>query len=184
MNLVMTSTPLQMMLCGFGVGASADVIRAHSLAMYLPGFVTGPLIQRVGTHPVIVAGAVLVAFCVTVNLTFAPLFATFAIALVLLGVGWNFMFVGGTTLLTSAHTLEERVRVQVTNDVLVFGTTACTAFASGALEATGGWEVLNLAVMPPLMVALALVCWHWARRARGAPVQTSANRAPANQGVG
>ena len=171
MNLVMTSTPLQMMLCGFGVGASADVIRAHSLAMYLPGFLTGPLIQRVGTHPVIAAGGLLVALCVALNVSLAPLFSTFAIALVLLGVGWNFMFVGGTTLLTTAHTLEERVRVQVTNDVLVFGTTACAAFASGALEATGGWEVLNLSVMPPIVVALALVGWHWAARARFARAQ-------------
>ncbi len=171
MNLVMTSTPLQMMLCGFGIGASADVIRTHSLAMYLPGFVTGPLIQRVGPHRVIVAGAVLISLCVVLNISLPPLFSTFAVALALLGVGWNFMFVGGTTLLTTAHTLEERVRVQVTNDVLVFGTTACTAFASGALEATGGWEMLNLAVMPPIIIALALVVWHWATRARFAPAQ-------------
>ncbi len=172
MNLVMTSTPLQMMLCGFGVDASADVIRAHSLAMYLPGFLTGRLIQRFGSHRVIVAGAALISLCVAVNISLAPLFSTFTMALVLLGVGWNFMFVGGTTLLTTAYTLEERVRVQVTNDVLVFGTTACTAFASGALEATGGWEMLNLAVMPPIIVALALVAWHWTTRARFAPAQS------------
>jgi hypothetical protein len=120
---------------------------------------------------VITVGAVLIALCVVLNISLAPLFSTFAIALTLLGIGWNFMFVGGTTLLTTAHTLEERVRVQVTNDVLVFGTTACTAFASGALEATGGWEVLNLAVMPPIIVALGLVAWHWATRARLAPAQ-------------
>ncbi len=171
MNLVMASTPLQMSLCGFGIGASADVIRAHSLAMYVPGFLTGPLIQRVGAHPVIAAGAALIALCVVLNISLAPLFSTFVIALVLLGIGWNFMFVGGTTLLTTAHTLEERVRVQVTNDVLVFGTAACTSFASGALEATAGWETLNLAVMPPIIVALALVGWHWAARARLAPAQ-------------
>jgi MFS family permease len=171
MNLVMTSTPLQMMLCGFGVGASADVICAHSLAMYLPGFLTGPLIQRVGTHRVIVCGAILISLCALLNISLAPLFSTFAVALILLGIGWNFMFVGGTTLLTTAHTLDERVRVQITNDVLVFGTTACTAFASGALEATGGWEMLNLAVMPPIIVALALMAWQWATRARLAPAQ-------------
>ncbi len=171
MNLVMTSTPLQMMLCGFGVGASADVIRAHSLAMYLPGFLTGRVIQRFGAHSVIIAGAAVISLCVVVNLTLAPLFGTFILALVLLGIGWNFMFVGGTTLLTSAHTLDERVHVQATNDFLVFGTTAATAFASGALETTAGWHALNLAVMPPIIVALALVTWHWTARARLAPVQ-------------
>ncbi|MEO8715785.1 MAG: MFS transporter [Acetobacteraceae bacterium] len=169
MNLVMTSTPLQMMACGFGVDPSADVIRAHSLAMFLPGFLTGRLIQRFGPHRVIAAGGVLTSMCVAVNLTLAPLFSTFVIALVLLGIGWNFMFVGGTTLLTSAYALEERVRVQATNDFLVFGTTACTAFASGAIEATGGWAALNLSVMPPIIVALALVAWHWTTRARLAP---------------
>lgn len=171
MNLVMTSTPLQMMLCGFGVNASADVIRAHSLAMFLPGFLTGRLIQRFGVHRVIAAGAALISLCVVVNVGFVPLFGTFIVALVLLGVGWNFMFVGGTTLLTSAYTLDERVRVQVTNDVLVFGTTAVTAFASGAIEVNAGWEVLNLTVMPALIVALALVTWHGITRARLAPAQ-------------
>jgi MFS family permease len=166
MNLVMTSTPLQMMSCGFGVDASAEVIRAHSLAMFLPGFLTGRLIQRFGAHRVIAAGGALTSACVAVNLMFAPLFATFIVALVLLGIGWNFMFVGGTTLLTSSYALEERVRVQATNDFLVFGTTACTAFASGAIEATGGWSALNLSVMPPIIAALALVTWHWMTRAR------------------
>ncbi len=166
MNLVMTSTPLQMLACGFGVGASADVIRAHSLAMFLPGFVTGRLIQRVGAHRVIVAGAVLISLCVVANISFAPLFGTFILALVLLGVGWNFMFVGATALLTTCYVAEERVRVQATNDFLVFGTTAVTAFASGALETTAGWGTLNLAVMPAIIVSLALVTWHWASRAR------------------
>lgn len=169
MNLVMASTPLQMMICGFGVGDSADVIRAHSLAMFLPGFVTGRLIQRFGAHRVIVAGALLTSTAVGVNIGFPPFFATFLVGLSLLGIGWNCMFVGGTTLLTTAHSAEERVRVQATNDVLVFGTTACTAFASGALEATGGWEVLNLSVMPPLIIALALVAWHWTTRPRLIP---------------
>ncbi len=171
MNLVMTSTPLQMMLCGFGVAPSAQVIRAHSVAMYLPSFITGRLIQRLGTHRVIMAGAALTTACVVINVGFAPVFSTFVVALMLLGVGWNFMFIGGTTLLTAAHSTEERVRVQVTNDILVFGTTACTAFASGAIEMTGGWQVLNLSVMPPVVVALALVAWHWATRARSAPAE-------------
>jgi predicted MFS family arabinose efflux permease len=103
------------------------------------------------------------------NLVFPPLLATFMVALALLGVGWNFMFVGGTTLLATAHDPHERVRVQATNDFIVFGTVACTAFASGAIEATGGWAALNLVVVPPTVAAAALVIWHWSARARLAP---------------
>ncbi len=149
MNLIMASTPLQMLFCGFGVNASADVIRAHSIAMFLPGFVTGRLIHRFGAHPIVCIGAVLTSLCVATNLLFPPLLPTFMVALMLLGVGWNFMFVGGTTLLATAHDPHERVRVQATNDFIVFGTVACTAFASGAIEATGGWAALNLVVVPP-----------------------------------
>jgi MFS family permease len=169
MNLIMASTPLQMLFCGYGVNASADVIRAHSIAMFLPGFVTGRLIQRFGAHPIVCMGALLTALCVVTNLVFPPLLATFMVALALLGVGWNFMFVGGTTLLATAHDPHERVRVQATNDFIVFGTVACTAFASGAIEATGGWAALNLVVVPPTVAAAALVIWHWSARARLAP---------------
>ena len=169
MNLVMASTPLQMLFCGFGVNSSADVIRAHSIAMFLPGFITGRLIQRFGAHPIICTGATLTMLCVATNLWFSPVIPTFMTALVLLGVGWNFMFVGGTTLLTAAHDARERVRVQATNDFIVFGTVACTAFTSGAVEAIGGWTALNLMVLPPTLVAAALVIWHWAARTRLAP---------------
>jgi MFS family permease len=171
MNLVMASTPLQMLFCGYGVNASADVIRAHSIAMFLPGFVTGRLIQRFGPHPIICTGAALTLLCVVTNLSFAPVQATFLVALVLLGVGWNFLFVGGTTLLATAHDAHERVRVQATNDFIVFGTVACTAFASGAVEATGGWAALNLVVVPPTLIAAGLVIWHWSARARLAPAR-------------
>jgi len=166
MNLVMASTPLQMLFCGFDVNASADVIRAHSMAMFLPGFITGRLIQRFGAHPIICIGAVLTLLCVVTNLSFSPVLATFLVALVLLGVGWNFLFVGGTTLLATSHDLHERVRVQATNDFIVFGTVACTAFASGAIEATGGWAALNIVVVPPTLIAAGLAIWHWSARTR------------------
>jgi MFS family permease len=171
MNLIMASTPLQMLFCGFGVNSSADVLRAHSIAMFLPGFVTGRLIQRFGAHPIICIGAVLTLLCVATNLSFGPMLATFMVALMLLGVGWNFLFIGGTTLLATAHDPHERVRVQATNDFIVFGTVACTAFASGTIEATGGWAALNLVVVPPTLIASALVVWHWSARARLAPAR-------------
>jgi MFS family permease len=166
MNLVMASTPLQMLMCGFGVAASADVIRAHSLAMFSPGFVTGRLIQKFGVHRIIMVGGLLTLGCVAVNVYEPPLFGTFLVALALLGVGWNFMFVGGTTLLTTAYAAEERVRVQATHDFIVFGSVAITALTSGAVQATQGWQVLNLTVVPPVLIAFAVVGWHWVARSR------------------
>jgi predicted MFS family arabinose efflux permease len=171
MTLVMASTPLQMMMCGFGVGASADVIRAHSIAMFLPGFVTGRLIQRFGAHRVILAGVLVNAGCVAVDIGFSPFFSTFVIGLALLGVGWNFMFVGATALLATAHSAQERVRVQATNDFLVFGSVAATAFASGAIETSGGWAALNLTAVPAILIAAALVCWHMTARPRVAAAE-------------
>jgi MFS family permease len=168
MNLVMASTPLQMLLCGFGVAASADVIRAHSIAMFAPGFVTGRLIQKFGVHQMIMLGGLLTLSCVAVNVYEPPLFATFMIALALLGVGWNFMFVGGTTLLTTAYAPDERVRVQATHDFIVFGSVALTALTSGAVQATQGWAFLNLTVVPPVLIAFGVVGWHWVARSRSA----------------
>jgi MFS family permease len=166
MNLVMASTPLQMLLCGFGVPASADVIRAHSLAMFLPGFVTGRLIQKFGVHRIIAVGGVLTLGCVLVNLEFAPYFMTFMVALGLLGVGWNFMFVGGSTMLTTAYDPTERVRVQGLHDFIVFASVACTAVSSGAIHMKAGWEVLNLTLVPPVLISLMVIAWHWAAQRR------------------
>lgn len=166
MNLVMTSTPLEMMLCGFGVGASATVIQLHAVSMFAPGFVTGRLIARFGVRRIIAAGALLNLFCVAVALSGRE-FGHFSVALMLLGLGWNFMFVGATSLLAEAHRPEERVRAQAANDFIVFGTVACTAFASGAIHAQAGWMVLNLALLPAVGLALLLVLLQ-ARRPRAA----------------
>jgi MFS family permease len=122
-----------------------------------------------GPHAIITAGGLPILCCVAGNLAFGSAFSTFIIALMLLGVGLNFMFIGGTTLLTAAHDPHERVRVQATNDFIVFGTVACTALASGAIEAGAGWTVLNLTVVPPVLIAVALVFWHWTARQRLAP---------------
>lgn len=163
MNFVMTATPLEMMLCGFTVGASATVIQAHAIAMFAPGFVTGRLIGRFGARRVIAAGAALTAACVAVALS-GRSFGHFAGALVLLGIGWNFMFVGATSLLATSHAPEEAVRAQATNDVLVFGTVAASAFASGAVHAGAGWAALNLVLLPSVAIALGVMAWQGRRR--------------------
>lgn len=158
MNLLMTSTPLEMMLCGYGIAASATVIQLHAIAMFAPGFVTGRLIGRFGTRKVILAGVALNAACVAVALMGKD-FLHFSVSLVALGLGWNFMFTGATTLLAEAHSPAERVRAQTANDFIVFGTVACTAFGSGLLHAASGWNLLNLLVLPALLLAL----WRLAR---------------------
>jgi MFS family permease len=156
MNLVMTSTPLEMMACGFGVAASATVIQAHAVAMFAPGFVTGRLITRFGTRRIILAGVALNAACILVAILGVE-FLHFTVALVLLGLGWNFMFTGATTLLAESHAPQEKVRAQMANDFIVFGTVACTALASGLVHAGFGWNTLNLALLPALALAAVLV---------------------------
>jgi MFS family permease len=162
MNLIMAATPLQMMLCGFGVNDSADVIRAHSIAMFAPGFVTGRLIQRFGPHRVIFAGGILIILCAAMSLA-GSAYWVFVVALMLLGLGWNLAFVGATALLSTAHDATERVRTQAANDFIVFGTVAITSFSAGALHSSSGWTTVNATVVPPVLVALALVLWHQAR---------------------
>jgi MFS family permease len=158
MNLIMTATPLEMMLCGFGVGASASVIQWHAVAMFAPGFVTGRLVTRFGMRRMMMAGAGLTAACALVSLL-GETFWHFVAGLVLLGVGWNWMFVSATALLATAYEPAERMRAQAANDFIVFGTVACTAFLSGLLHARLGWEMLNIAVIPPLVAALVLLLW-------------------------
>ena len=170
MNLIMAATPLQMKLCGFGVNDSTDVIRAHAICMFAPGFISGRLIDRYGPHRVILAGGVLNFLCIAVALSGSE-FTTFIVALMALGIGWNFMFVGASALLTTAHTAAERVRAQATNDFIVFGMVAITSFSSGAIHAASGWMAVNLAVVPFLIAALGLVAWHYIRQAAVVPVR-------------
>ena len=166
MNLIMVSTPLQMVLCGFSVGATADVIRSHSVSMYAPGFFTGRLIQKFGVHQIIGIGSLITLTCVAMNLYFPPEWGVFMVSLALLGLGWNFMFVGGTTMLTTAYSANERVRVQATHDFIVFGSVACTALGSGVLESMAGWTALNLTVVPPVVIAMGVVAWHYVAKRR------------------
>ena len=158
MNLVMAATPLEMMLCGFAVNDSATVIQWHAAAMFAPSFVTGHVIARFGAGRVIAAGAALTAGCAAVALQGSS-FVHFMVALILLGVGWNFMFVGATALLTASVAAEERVAVQAMNDTIVFGTVTLTAVGAGVVHHLVGWAALNAAILPPVALALAALAW-------------------------
>ena len=165
MNIVMAAVPLQMQLCGFTVAASVHVIQLHAIAMYAPGFYTGRVIQRLGHHLCILMGGVVTLLCAALSLA-SPSFAHFAIALMLLGLGWNLMFTSASALLATGFAAGERVRAQLANDVVVFGTVALTSLSSGALFAGLGWGVINAAVVPPVLAAIALVLWHRAQARR------------------
>lgn len=158
MNLVMTSTPLAMVACGFQTDDAAHVVRFHILAMFAPSFFTGSLIVRFGAPRVIATGLALLAACATVALSGITI-GHFTAALVLLGLGWNFGFIGATTLLAGSHRPEERARVQGLNDFLVFGTMTIGSFSSGALMAIWGWEAVNLAMLPALALAALALIW-------------------------
>ncbi len=158
MTLVMTATPLAMQFCGFAFSDSATVIQWHVLAMFAPSFFTGSLIRRFGVTNVIIAGTLLMTFCMAVNIS-GIAFTNFWLGLVLLGVGWNFMFIGGTTLVTEAYRPEEQARVQAMNDFLVFSTVAIAGFGSGALQANFGWVAVNLGLAVPMFIVFTSMVW-------------------------
>jgi MFS family permease len=154
MNLLMTATPLAMKVCGFGYPEAADVIKWHVVGMFAPGFFTGNLIRRFGVLRIVFAGCVLMFL--TVGIAHAGLtYWHFWFALFALGVGWNFMFVGATTLLTTTYTSAEKAKVQGVNDLMVFMTMISSSAASGALVSTSGWTDLNLYAVPALVLATA-----------------------------
>jgi len=168
MNLVMVSTPLAMVACAHPFETAAFVIQWHVVGMYAPSFVTGHVIHRIGALPVIATGGLLILTCVVINQTGVELLQFWA-ALLLLGVGWNFMFVGGTSLLTETYRPEEQPRVQAFNEFMVFGTTAVTALASGAVFSALGWQWVNLATVIPVAVATVAALWLYRRRKAMAP---------------
>jgi MFS family permease len=163
MNLLMTATPLAMGFCGHPYGAAASVIAAHVIAMFAPSFVTGSIISRFGVLNVIGAGIALMFCCVGVALAGIDI-ANFWWALVLLGVGWNFMYVGGSTLLTESYRVEEKAKAQGAHDLIVFCTMATSSFASGVLVNRAGWVTLQWTAVPFLIVCLGVVMWLMARR--------------------
>ena len=158
MSLLMTATPLAMGLCGHPYDSAALVIEWHVIGMFAPSFVTGSLIKRFGVLNVMFTGAVLEAACVAVALSGIAV-TNFWWALTLLGVGWNFLYVGGTTLLTDCYRASEKAKVQGIHDFLVFLTTATSSFSSGLLLSRGGWETLNFAALPFLALVGAAIVW-------------------------
>ena len=165
MNLLMTATPLAMGFCGHPYSAAASVISAHVIAMFAPSFVTGSLIKRFGVLPVMMAGVLLLLACIGVGLS-GQLIAHFWSALVLLGLGWNFTYIGGTTLLTEAYRPSEKAKAQGANEISVFTLQAISAFSSGVLVNTRGWDVLNYVSLPLVLAAGAAIAWLWATRRR------------------
>lgn len=158
MSMVMTATPIAMAACGHEFADAAFVIQWHALGMYLPSFFTGALIARFGTIRVIGAGIVLNVLCVVVNASGIAI-ENFWVGLVLLGVGWNFMFVGGTTLLTETYEPEERAKVQGFNDCMVWGMVTVLSLSSGALFHQFGWLMVNLGVIVPVLASLLAIAW-------------------------
>ncbi len=164
MNLVMTSTPLAVVGCGFDKGNAADVVTAHVLAMFIPSFFTGHLIARYGAPKIVGIGLVILAGAGAVALSGVAL-EQFFLALILLGIGWNFGFIGATTLLASAHAPEERGRIQGINDLVVFGGVTVASLASGGLmncsgtSVIAGWQAVNIAMLPFLVLAGGSLIW-------------------------
>jgi MFS family permease len=158
MNLLMAATPLAMQQCNLPFSDAALVLEWHVIGMFAPGFVTGHLIKRLGVLPIMGAGVVLNLLCIIVALSGVDL-NQFLVALVLLGVGWNFLFTGSTTLSLQTYTPAEKDRAQGALNFFVFATTAVTSFASGVLVTTQGWQQLNIGSLLPVAVTGAAILW-------------------------
>lgn len=169
MALVMTATPLAMHQHAYAFADTAFVIEWHLLGMFAPSFVTGHLIRRFGVLNVMLAGVVLYVACVAVNLAGTDV-AHFWAALFLLGVGWNFLFVGGTTLLTETYTEAEKAKAQALNDFAVFTVITLSSLSAGALQHYFGWRTVNLGVVPLIVVIAGALLWLRARRAAAVAV--------------
>ncbi len=158
MTLVMSATPLAMLDCGYLFPDSATVIQVHIIAMFLPSFFTGSLIQRFGELPIIATGALIQLACALVNLAGVD-FWNFLIANLFVGLGWNFTFVGGSTLLTRTYRPAERAKVQASHDFTVYATTATAAALAGFLQQRAGWTILNLAAIPLMAIVVSAAIW-------------------------
>jgi MFS family permease len=158
MNLLMAATPIAMQQCSLPFSDAALVLEWHVIGMFAPGFFTGSLIKRFGTLPVMLVGVALLLVCIVVALSGVEL-QHFLVALFTLGVGWNFVFTGSTTLSLSAYAPEERDRAQGALNFFVFATLAISSFSSGVLVTTQGWQLLNYGSLLPLALTAASIAW-------------------------
>ena len=163
MNLLMTATPIAMGLCGHPFGDAAFVVSSHVIAMFAPSLIAGSLIKRFGVLNIILVGAVLNVACVAVALSGVDV-AHFWLSLVLLGVGWNFMYIGGTTLLTDTYRPEEKAKAQGANDMCIFVMMVISSLTSGMLVTSAGWNKVNLFALPLLAFVGAATLWLAMRR--------------------
>ena len=168
MNFLMTSTPIAMQVCGHPYSDAAFVISSHVVAMFAPSFVTGRLIRAIGVLPLMFVGALLNLVCIGIALAGVSV-ANFWWSLVLLGVGWNFLYIGGTTLLTEPYRPEERAKAQGLNDQAIFIVMAISSFTSGMTVTAAGWERVNLMALPLVALIGAAILWFgWRERGRKA----------------
>ncbi len=169
MSFVMTAAPLAMVYeCGHSLANATLGIQWHILAMYGPSFFTGNLMDRFGRERVVIAGLLLIAAASVIGLSGTTV-AHFWVSLVLLGIGWNFGFIGATALVAECCRPEERTKTQAMNDFLVFGCVAVASFSSGSLVTAGGWSLLNWLVLPVVALTLAAMIWGIKRRIFAAP---------------
>ncbi len=162
MALVMTATPLAMQLHAYPFADTSFVIQWHVLGMYMPSFFTGHLIHRFGCMRIMLLGALAGLACVAINLTGTSV-THFWIALLCLGVSWNFLFIGATSLLTETYQREETFRAQAVNEFIVFSTVAISSLSAGALQHLYGWAAVNLGAIPPLLIIMASLIWLYNR---------------------
>ena len=166
MNMVMTSAPLAMIVCSHSVTDATLGLQWHVIGMFAPSFFTGTLIARFGVERVVTVGLALIVSSALISLAGIALW-NFWSALTLLGVGWNFAFIGATAMVTQCHRPNERNRVQAFNDFLVFGSMAIGSFSSGQLLANFGWAAVNEVIFPVVLAAGALLAWGaWQRQPR------------------
>ena len=168
MALLMAATPLAMQQCGLGFDDAALVLEWHVIGMFAPGFFTGHLIKRFGTLAIMAVGAALTLMCIAIALTGVELHQ-FVLSLFLLGVGWNFLFTGSTTLSLGAYRPEEKDRAQAVINFCVFAVMALTSFASGALVTTQGWALLNLGSLVPVVLTVLALGWLALQQQRSRP---------------
>ena len=164
MNLIMTSSPIAIVGCGFGTNQAANVVSAHALAMFAPSFITGKLIEKYGEKSIVSTGMILFLLAVLIAYQGVDI-SNFYISLILIGIGWNFGFIGSTSLLTKNHYPSERGKVQGVNDFFVFGFVALSSVTSGWLmncsanSSQLGWKVVNLTATPLVIFALiSMIC--------------------------